>query len=378
MTGSSWRSVYVFGDEGFRSLDFAHPELAAVLVHPLRGLLVYHPLYAVGFLALLALLFVPRGTAPACPALDEEDRGGAPSRLAATAPDGSAGSRRPGVGSIPRPGVGSIARPIVVAMAIAVLLNLWVQAAWYVWWLGGRTFGMRGMVGAALPLVAALVAGLAILPHRARIAALGSALAAAVWSFPFLMRGIPGALSWRGVFATAADFGAAVLREHGLALLAGAAVGFVLLRWLAAEPRSTSLQATASMLASAVAVYLYELAGVTPAVEIGSRVFGAALLLLLFGCLLAAAAPAWTRPGQIAGLVMLVALAAGAVLFVPLARDTETALRDGTLLEPGFTDQAPFLVQEIRASYAEYLSIPGFEDKKQALHDFLQRGGFIP
>jgi len=60
MTGDFLRSPYSFGNETFKSLDFARPELATVLLHPWHGLLSYHPLYLLGFVALLLLALQSR------------------------------------------------------------------------------------------------------------------------------------------------------------------------------------------------------------------------------------------------------------------------------------------------------------------------------
>ena len=100
MTGSLLGSPYSFGDGAFRSLDFARPELAAVLLHPWHGLLTHHPLYAVGFAALIVLIVRVRSL---------------PERL------------------------------FWLSCAIVIVLHVYSQAAWYVWWLGKQTFGMRGL-----------------------------------------------------------------------------------------------------------------------------------------------------------------------------------------------------------------------------------------
>lgn len=60
MTGDFFSSTYYFGNEEFKSVDFAHPEFLAVLFHSWHGLLTYHPLYALGFIALVLLALQER------------------------------------------------------------------------------------------------------------------------------------------------------------------------------------------------------------------------------------------------------------------------------------------------------------------------------
>ncbi len=346
MTGSPLHSPYVFGYGAFRSLDFAHPEFVAVLLHPLRGLLTYHPLYALGFAA--TGVFVVR-----------------------------AGHR--------------LGRPVAAAMLLAVFINLYVQSAWYVWWLGGRTFGMRGMVGAALPLVAGLLALLASSPNAVRAVLVWVAVACAAWSFPFLVHGIPTARAWPGVLFSARRLWGEVLREDAIALLGLAAVIFLLLVWAARAERAPGVFVAASLLGASGLTYLQRVAGRTPNIEIGARTYGALLVLLTLGCLLAlaplvvdlcrrgsaSAASAWDRPEQVAGLVLMVALLAGSIVFARLASDTEGHLARGDLPHVEFSERASFQVQEARASYAEYKTFRGFEDKKRALQEFLVRSGFL-
>ena len=55
MTGSPVQPPYVYGGFGFQSMDLLHPQMGTVLTHPWRGLLAFHPLYGVAFIALLAI-----------------------------------------------------------------------------------------------------------------------------------------------------------------------------------------------------------------------------------------------------------------------------------------------------------------------------------
>ena len=141
MTGSPFHSPYVYGDFGYQSVDLLHPQIGAVLAHPWRGLLVYHPLYGIAFIALLIAVWR----------------------------DGRW-------------------RMLWASTAGVVLLHLWVQSAWHIWWLGG-SFGMRGLAPAALPLMVALIAALARgIEGSGRITMwlMRASLIACAWSFLLL------------------------------------------------------------------------------------------------------------------------------------------------------------------------------------------------
>ncbi len=112
MTGEWTQSPYVFGNHDFHSFDFTSPEIMAVLFHPLHGWLIYHPLYALGFVAASVLVMT---------ATDRRER-----LLWATS-------------------------------LLLVGIHLLIQSAWYCWWLAADwSFGMRGMTPAAIPAIAAI------------------------------------------------------------------------------------------------------------------------------------------------------------------------------------------------------------------------------
>jgi hypothetical protein len=112
MTGNYLQSPYVFGGDGFHSFEFGSPQVLAVLIHPWHGLLSYHPLYAIGMAAVIAMVLLP-------------------------------GPRQARLGWL--------------ALGGLVLVQLYLQGSWYVWWLGTGTFGQRGMSITAVLLVPGLV-----------------------------------------------------------------------------------------------------------------------------------------------------------------------------------------------------------------------------
>ncbi len=112
MTGDYLHPPYVYGGDGFHSVELASPQFLAVLLHPWHGLLAYHPVYAIGMAATIYLILLP-----------------------------GPGWERLGW----------------VVLGVLVLAQLYLQASWYVWWLGTGTFGQRGMSITAVLLVPALV-----------------------------------------------------------------------------------------------------------------------------------------------------------------------------------------------------------------------------
>jgi hypothetical protein len=108
MTGSLFRSPYIFGNMVFKSMDYLKPELGAVLFHSWHGLFPYHPFYALCFIVLILRLLNVRTRTDLL---------------------------------------------LLLAVTLTVVLNIVTQAAWYAWWLGKDTFGMRGLSALAILLI---------------------------------------------------------------------------------------------------------------------------------------------------------------------------------------------------------------------------------
>jgi hypothetical protein len=318
MTGVPWHPPYVYGGGGFSSVNMADPEIAAVLTHPLHGLLSYHPIYGVAFIAVL---------------------------LAA---------RRTGC-----------REPWWWMTVLAVLSHVWVQAGWYIWWLGGSTFGMRGMAPAALPLVAGLVAvtGRDYQKKPGRAAAwMWASLIACGWSYSLLLQGNSRFLSWRELLASQAP--------------ALVTVALIVCGWAywAYRHRSVSTadvirlaRAIAVGLIGAILFYLVWQFAIRPSpVTRGLEgMLGAGAVLLGLRT-----RPRWRSRAVAAIAVILFAVQAG--LFWRLALRTERTLGAGAVPPRQFDYVGASPVDELRVTYAEYLEIPGFDDRKEAFRRFLQ------
>lgn len=144
MTGDPLRSPYAFGDEGFRSLDLiGAPHVDSVLFDIGFGVVPLHPL--VGFGAILLAW------------------GGIVSAIR--------GRRR---------------AAIAFAAFLAVAVNVWFQGSYYYWWLSPTSFGMRGLLLAAVPATLAFAAWSRRTPDPLAAAV---ASACGLWGFSALMQG---------------------------------------------------------------------------------------------------------------------------------------------------------------------------------------------
>lgn len=369
MTGLITRSPYVYQGGDFRSVDWLQPEFKAVLFHPWHGLLAYHPLYGVGFVAAVICLVRSRTTTE---------------------------------------------RVVWGGGILAVLVNLYVQAAWFAWWLGTDTFGMRGMAGAAVLLTAAIVRILAMPPEgsttasvTAQVPATGepgtrSALRPAwlaavaiccVWSFLLLTQGVTQFLTYEAMFdgqrtATAALQGG----EWVVAFAAGALLMLGIWRWLRITTRGAhpalGLELVTMFLGVLSLAYLLVQA-MQRSLAVAMRLALPALLLVLLvvlthqaGALVAQrwrdASPSEDPNAGLVRWVVIGAFVASTVLFIRLAMNTEGRLARDEL--PRFSHQytGSFQLSEARASYREYGLVHGFEQKKAALQRFLNSHGIFP
>jgi hypothetical protein len=332
MTGSMLRSPYSFGDGSFRSLDLFDPELLAVLFHPWHGLLVYHPLYALLFGLVVAGVF--RGT------------------------------RR--------------VRLLYLALALTLLAHLWVQAAWYCWWLGMWSLGNRGLGVAAVLLVPVLARAMREARPRGRFALAAATVICSLWSLLLMVQGHTNFLRWGELFAAQA----ATLRHLAPlwpVVLAAALAAHGLTRGRTTERRVVAA-ATALLLAP-----VFDHLALRVGFVMGGTVEGAAVIALRLTFIALAPVAAMldlprteSRTGPTRGLarrvLAVVALAlfvCTGALFLRLAVATERTIASGGVTGPG--PVAAFQYPEVAECYHEYRGVPGFEKKKEALRRFLEQ-----
>jgi hypothetical protein len=318
MTGSPLQPPYVYGGFGFQSMDFLHPQPGAVLTHPWRGLLAYHPLYGVAFVALLerALRSGPR-------------------------------------------------RLLWAVTLGAVLIHLWIQSAWHIWWLGG-SFGMRGLAPSAFPLVLALIATVAgDLDERPRRAMwwMRASLVACAWSFPLLLQGTSQHLTWSDLLA---GQGAAALAT-GILILIWMLVAVCRHRWDLPTIRTEVACGGLVLLAASIGYLVAATHGRMSATLFLAAVVAAVALFYVDRV------PGW-RPAaalRVACAAAVVLFAAQALIFARLAARTERSLASGAGPPRQFRSVGPVQIDDLRQNYTEYMRIPGFDDRKRKLRAYL-------
>ncbi len=345
MTGSPARSPYAFSGQGFASLDWRHPELAAVLAHPFHGLLAYHPLYALGAVALA--VSVVR----------------APSREE---------------------------RALWLTAAAAVTAHLYLQAAWYVWWMGTLSFGMRGLAFAALVVVPALARAVATAGRRERAAWCAATLVCCAWSGLLLFEKHGPVTTWASLLAGQAR----ELRTLSHPDLAGSLLAGLLLAsacawaWSRDGGRDEGWIVASTVFTGAIAMGYLVFRAQGRWLRRGAPEELRVVILVALLALLAAvpiALVAWGRKvrGNDAvreglGWSATAALAGAGLLFVPLARSTERRIAAGERPPRPMAYVAAVELDQVREAYAEYLELPGFVEKKAALRAFLEAHGVTP
>jgi hypothetical protein len=336
MMGPGKSSPYVFGDGEFASFSLRGAELRAVLVHAWHGLFTYHPVYALGLGCLIALFAHLRTV-----------RG----RLALAA--------------------------LLAAMAAHVL----VHAAWYCWWLGTGTFGMRGLSVWCILLFPAL--GWALGQRRGALLYLPIALCCA-WSFLLLVQTVEPSVyvqhyTWRALL----DSLAVTARAHysdalALALLAAAVA------WMGREGQARGVRASWAGSACAFTLYACYALDVNagPRGPFSEFVRGReGWLHVLLAVLIAAScsgAGSWRL--DLSRLRMPVVgrgfLVAGLVLFLLsnalFARRLAQFAEQRAPYDPArFRYCSSVQVEEVVATYHEYLRVPAFQAKKAQLKRYV-------
>ena len=321
MTGSTLRPPYVFSGFGFHSVDLLHPEIASVLMHPWHGLLAYHPLYGVAFAALVVQAWRDRER-----------------------------------------------RWVYVATLVAVVVHVWVHASWYVWWLGGGSFGMRGLTPAALPLTAALIDVIRRgIEHDRRwtVVWVRASAVACAWSFMLLLQGNTQFYTWPELFAAQRR----ALWPIGGALVLWTINSMAHRSWANAALNRGEIRYSALMLLGLAVGYLTTSTDVR-ALPASTMAISMALAIATS---LVARAPSWMMPAlRIAPLTVALGVFTGqSILFGRLATDTEERLVSGLPPPRQFRYVASAPIDEISQSYSEYSRVSGFDRKKTLLRHFM-------
>jgi hypothetical protein len=344
MTGSPAHSPYVYGDVEFRSVDLAHPLLGATLFHAWHGLLTYHPLIALGAVALVAI------------ALER---------------------------STPWP-----ERLLALGALSALLAHLYIQSSWWCWWLGTGTYGNRTLALAGPITVVALARWLSRLletPAGSVRRATGYAVLALIvgtcaWSFLLFQQGHSNFHSWKELLRAqrevARDLG--VLVPVVLASLLAIGGGVSLRRRL--PGRAALLGVSSFVVALAIHALLCSellrpwldaegLASLTPVLVTLVCAFAVAMVAYL------ATGGAAPGPARVARSVVASALCwifvCGSWAFARLTVTTRHVIASGTADPSRYRYRSTMVVEDMVGSIREYKAVHGFEDRKLAAKRFL-------
>jgi hypothetical protein len=333
MTGSPFTSTYNFGAENFKSVDFFHPEILAVLIHPWHGLFVYHPLYLLCFASLLYLI---------------------------------------------RNCHNSSTSVILIAVACSITLHVWLHASWYVWWLGQNTFGMRGLSISGIILVPVLLFQMAerAKQGKSNVLLFIMILLMCTWSFCLLTLGPTQFYTYQNLIS---GFSSAIdnLVSLNFNVLPTTLFGLGILATLVYRKNNPSIifenvviiVLLLLVIQYQIAQLLYDRMGM-PAVSLISFLGVLAVYL-------------WHRTAiiefqnnyKVLRLFFLVTSLVGyalvVIIFTNFSIATSRLMASKDLVLRGYSHTGSVDLDEVKWSYIEYLSVPGFSDKKSRLKSYL-------
>jgi hypothetical protein len=339
MTGSPFGSVYNFGYGDFKSMDFLHPELLAVLVHPWHGLFAYHPLYLIGFASLFVMI---------------------------------------------RRQHNRTKRLLLVVTAFIIMLHIYLHASWYAWWLGLNTFGMRGLSICVIIVIPVL---LTLMSEREKRGESNNVLIvmiflANIWSFALLTQGETQYYTYQQLFSGIISASDNLISLHFI-ILPVAVFGLGSLATLIYGKSHSSFSfknvVTAVLLLLVIQYQITQLFFDRAGMLVVSLMSLVVMFLILMGyrvvieefqkhCVVL------QRIFLASSVLICIALT---VLFANLAVATNHRIAAKMPAPRSFAHISTFNVDEVRLSCMEYMSVPGFDDKKARLIkylDYLDKG----
>ena len=320
MTGSVLSSPYIYSHGLFKSMEWLDPEFLAILANPFHGLLIYHPLYLLLFVVLVALMFYVEGR---------------PAKI----------------------GIG------IVVMSI--LAHLYIHAAWYWWWLAD-SFGMRGVSISAVFLIPAFIYLLMRLQQRkwAYYALLSTATLSACWSFAMLLQPEAICLDFNGISIVATksfQFVTGNLVLLSVLFATALAVSFVI-------PFTDRVERSiAAALNSLLAFYLSYNVWLMRKNDLYYIYFIAISVVILVTLLSNANAAFLKKP---AGLSLLIVYGSCLFLFARMSLSTADVIRSSSADTSSYKYISSIDVDLIDMCYRQYVDISGYEEKKQKLRAF--------
>jgi hypothetical protein len=343
MTGVWYRSPYSFGDDQFKSLDLTRLHWFEILLHPLHGALIYHPLILLGLVRQIHL-----------------------SRAAPT--------RREQITWL----------CWVAASAVTFLFH----AGWYCWWMGlGVTFGMRGLLVPSYISILALwrwhyLRGVSqpAQPSDSNGIIDAFTCGALIWSWWLLIQGPTDYFSWSGLLGGQLHAFASWFKDLGpLRLL----VAWWLMNLLIPYRSNPAWRATwrvttataevlltdwiLSLLSTNAAIFLPRL-GIALTIAFGVAGLGIWMVWRL-------ADRHFLRLMLIPTTVLSVLLVGLFLSFLILVEAVPRSREEVAKRVDGFDWRESFYVPEPLAWLEAYERIPGYTSEQQSLYRFLTRRG---
>lgn len=342
-TGVPSRSPYVYGDSGFKSVDFAQPMFITMLFHSWHGLLTYHPLFALGPVALAALI--------SCRDL-------------------------------------SVAERFLAGYALfALFAQFYIQASWWCWWNGTGTFGNRTLAVASVVVVVAVARWLTVLmqrgTRRAQIVACVVLLFIAVsccWSFLLYVQGHTNYVTWRDLLREQGRLllDASIFVPFAVAASFSLSVGVVAFRRLrmraifAAVAAFVATLATHGLLVELVRGWVARRGQVWTIASLG-LVSAWLFVVVAYLALDRHLVPGPTRRARsaVAGGLLAV-FVVGSWSFTELAIATRKVIAQSAANPRKYHYKAPMVIDDLLGCIPEYDRVQGFTAQKAAFRHFIE------
>lgn len=335
MTGSFYISPYIFGNTVFKSMDYLKPELSAVLFHSLHGLFPYHPLYVLCFLILIIRLIKAQTW---------------------------------------------IERYVLLTIIAIVILNIYTYSAWYVWWLGMDTFGMRGLSPLSVLLIPVFINYIKNKGENTTQAKIWLILSllTSIWSYFLLVQNNTHFYTYQDLLSTQVFTFFKFIKNNILWLILYFGLFIIIILRQRFKQTSGVLLYVTYSLGFLTLLYFKE------QISLKYHDLNLTLIYLLVFLVMTLfffklhkfyIIPDKELPIRQYRIYFLVFMASLMIttsyLFWKFSYKVESIINTQRLPTRKYTYTYPASVQEIKYSYWEYIKIPGFMDKKEALRIFL-------
>jgi hypothetical protein len=262
---------------------------------------------------------------------------------------------------------------------LVIMLHIYLHAAWYAWWLGLSTFGMRGLSISGIVVIPLL---LKLMSEREERGKSNKALVtlifiANLWSYAILTQGTSQYYTYQELFSGIIAACENLVAINAITLPATVLVLGSLAKLLRFPKPFSSITVTiilTTVLLLLVTIYqitqLYFASGGMLVVSLMSLV---AMLVILNGY------PVVIEEFQkhchllqkIFFAVSAICFIAISIIFTNLSVVTNRIIASKVPASREYARISKFNIDEVKITYNEYLNVPGFDDKKTRLADFI-------